>query len=248
MQLQHKRGLDLKNREKEEEQEHLAKVREELELEKTMKEEKLKQWKQEAAKVVFEKQQAKLQASKAKSYERQEYVKMAEDRSKKECDQEQLYKDYFKKCDEDIKFKQNIHENVVNTIEKRKKQKFADWEKQWEAEYMAKQQDKEEREKFTRLKASKDTGETLKLQIEKRDKERDDYKRNYTVRAQENLRVGQEVSGEMQKSRENKLIVQQKYREFLEMQLKAAPRTTPKLKGESFDSGLTMSDKNVWIV
>ena len=144
-------------------------------------------------------------------------MKLMQKIAQKEEENEQTYKNYFKKVDEKLKVRKDIHEAAVYSVEKKKKQKFEEWEKQREADYAQKQKQREEKEIHLKEKANHDTVETLKRQVEEKEREREEFKKSYFNRVQE-------VKGEIQQSIEKKALLQNKYREYLEQQIQNSPK------------------------
>ncbi len=230
-----RREVEARAQEKAAEQQELSRVHGQLEAEKSERLQKLRQWRVEAATVLNEKEQLKRNADVARSQEKAVYTRLMLDRAQKEKDEEARYRDFFRKYQDNLKVRQNLHESSVGSLERRRQLELSDWEQQRAAEYVRTLKERDDTEHQARAKAKHDTVETLRRQVEEKERQRDEQRRAYSLRAQEGVRLSQEVSKERQQSRERKVMVQQKYREFLEQQLRLAP-THRRVGGESLDS------------
>ena len=236
MEQQQKNASDKRSKELEDERIRITKAHEQLAAEKQQKEERLKEWKNEAKKVVAEKQDLRKHEGELKQMAKGEYNKLSDERTISEIKKEQEYKDFFKRYDDHMKARQEVHQSAVNSIEKPWKDKFQQWEKQREEDFVCKLKAKDEKDYYTKLQAKTEVNEVLKKQLEEKDKERDVVKKSYPVRAQENLLHTQRLATELLQEKEKKMTIQQKYREFLETQIKVSPKTTlNKLKRESYE-------------
>eukprot|EP00831_Metopus_contortus_P066313 TRINITY_DN59160_c0_g1_i1.p2 TRINITY_DN59160_c0_g1~~TRINITY_DN59160_c0_g1_i1.p2 ORF type:complete len:209 (-),score=58.61 TRINITY_DN59160_c0_g1_i1:541-1110(-) len=169
-----------RKKEKEMEKIQLEEIRKELEREKSTRMQKLEGYRSEVQRHMQEVEAQRSMAKEMHKYENEDYQRGMNDRVKRELAQKEVLREAQKRSQDTMQFRQCKFMEHEDEAEKKKSMLRTKWEQQLDNNYFAKMKDEESRFLQFRDRIKKQTADTLRIQIDEKEKVRLEQKQGAT--------------------------------------------------------------------